>query len=220
MVNARTAASTRWAGVPVARRKGERHDMLLHAAFTLFGAEGEAGLTVRAVCRKAELHTRYFYENFAGTGELLAAVYDQQATALGELIGAALDQAGPDPAARTRAGIRCVLRFISDDPRRGRVLFGEAHGNEVLAARRRAAQTALLEGLLDETSRPGNAGDDGHDPALPIVIAATMFVGAMAELAQQWADGRLGDDLDAVVDHAVELSLSLHVTTAERLARG
>ncbi|MFI0352245.1 TetR/AcrR family transcriptional regulator [Actinomadura sp. 9N407] len=216
MVNARTATSTRWAGVPVALRKGERRDMLLHAAFTLFGAEGEAGLTVRAVCREAELHTRYFYENFADTGELLAAVYDQQATALGEALGAALDEAGPDTGARTRAGIRGVLRFISDDPRRGRILFGEAHGNEVLAGRRRAAQTALLEGLLIETSRPGDAGDG---PALPVVIAATMFVGAMAELAQQWADGRLGDDLDAVVDHAVRLSLSLHATTAERLAR-
>jgi AcrR family transcriptional regulator len=216
MVSARTATSTRWAGVPVARRKGERRDMLLQAAFALFGAEGEAALTVRAVCRRAELHTRYFYENFAGTGELLAAVYDREATALGAALGAALDEAGPDPEARTRAGIRGVLRYISDDPRRGRVLFAEAQGNEVLAVRRRAARTALLEGLLTETSRPGPAGEG---PARPVVIAATMFVGAMTELAQQWADGRLGDDLDAVVDDAVALSLALHAATADRLAR-
>ncbi|MWA01677.1 TetR family transcriptional regulator [Actinomadura sp. LD22] len=202
MANTRTAANTRWAGIPAARRRDERRDMLVRAAYRLFAAGGEAALAVRAVCREAELHTRYFYENFADTAELLAAVYDQQATALADVLARAVDGAGPRPDARTRAGIRAVLRFISDDPGRGRVLFAEARGNEILAARRRAAQTALLEGVL-ATARD-------QDPPLPVVIAATMFTGAMTELAQQWADGRLGTDLDAVVDSAVHLSLSLH----------
>lgn len=202
MANARTAANTRWAGVPAARRRDERRDMLVRAAYRLFTTGGEAALAVRAVCREAELHTRYFYENFADTAELLAAVYDQQATALGDVLARAVEDAGPRPDARTRAGIRAVLRFISDDPGRGRVLFAEARGNEILAARRRAAQTALLEGVLAMTR--------DQDPPLPVVIAATMFTGAMTELAQQWADGRLGTDLDAVVDGAVTLSLALH----------
>ncbi len=183
--------------------------MLVRAAFRLFGDEGEGALTVRAVCRGAELHTRYFYENFADTGELLAAVYDEQAAALGEVLARALDEAGAGPEARTRAGIRAVLRFISDDPRRGRVLFVEARGNEVLAARRRAAQTALLDGLVAMSRADG--------PPLPVVIAATMFTGAMTELAQQWADGRLGRDLDAVVDSAVAFSLALHAANADQL---
>jgi AcrR family transcriptional regulator len=181
--------------------------MLVRAAYRLFGEEGAAALTVRAVCRAAELHTRYFYENFADTDELLAAVYDQQATALAAVLDAAVDEAGPGPDVRTRAGIRSVLRFISDDPRRGRVLFAEARGNEVLAERRRDAQTALLDGVL--------AMSNIENPRLPVVIAATMFTGAMTELAQQWADGRLGNDLDAVVDSAVDLSLALHTTAAK-----
>ncbi|TDC60269.1 TetR/AcrR family transcriptional regulator [Actinomadura sp. GC306] len=201
------SVSSRWAGVPVARRKDERREMLVRAAFALFGEQGEAGLTVRAVCREAELHTRYFYENFSGTDELLAAVYDEQAAALGDVLARALEEAGPDPEARTRSGVRNVLRFISEDPRRGRVLFAEARGNEVLAVRRRAAQTGLLDGLIAM----------GPGPELPVVIAATMFTGAMTELAQQWADGRLGHDLDAVVDQAVELSLALHATTVRQL---
>ncbi|MFC5754475.1 TetR/AcrR family transcriptional regulator [Actinomadura rugatobispora] len=212
MASVRTATSTRWAGIPPARRRDERRDMLVRAAFRLFGDGGEAALTVRAVCREAELHTRYFYENFADTGELLAAVYDQQATALADVLATALGEAGPRPGPRTRAGIRAVLRFISDDPRRGRVLFVEARGNEVLAERRRAAQTALLDGVL--------AMSAVQDPPLVVVVAATMFTGAMTELAQQWADGRLGDDLDAVVDRAVDLSLSLHATAEAHLPRG
>ena len=34
-----------------------------------------------------------------------------------------------------------------------------------------------------------------------------LFTGAMAELAQQWLTGSLGDDLDVVVDHALALVL-------------
>ncbi|SHN46472.1 TetR/AcrR family transcriptional regulator [Cryptosporangium aurantiacum] len=189
---------TRWAGVPAAGRKAERRAMLVQAGFRLFGEDGEGALTVRAVCRSAELHTRYFYESFADTGELLAAVYDEQAAALGDVLAGALADAGPGTEARTRAGIRSVLQFISDDPRRGRVLFAVA---ESLAARRRAAETSLLEGLI--------AMSGVHSPSLPVLVAATMFTGAMTELAQQWADGLLGTDLDAVVDSAVDLALAL-----------
>ncbi|MEO5875259.1 MAG: TetR family transcriptional regulator, partial [Streptosporangiaceae bacterium] len=112
----RTSTSTRWAGVPAERRRDERRDMLVQAAFALFGADGETALSVRAVCREAGLHTRYFYENFAGTAELLAALYDRQADELRDVLLHALQDAGPDAESRTRAGIRGVLSHISDDP--------------------------------------------------------------------------------------------------------
>jgi AcrR family transcriptional regulator len=185
--------ATRWAGVSAGRRKDERREMLVRAAYRLFGDDGEAALTVRAVCREASLHTRYFYENFADTEELLAAIYDQQAAALGEVLATAL--AVPGSEERTRAGIRGVLQHISDDPRRARVLFAET---PVVASRRRAAESSLLHGLV------AMSGSDD----LPVVVAATMFTGAMTELAQQWADGRLGSDLDALVESAVALSVA------------
>ncbi|MEX3766246.1 TetR/AcrR family transcriptional regulator, partial [Mycolicibacterium fortuitum] len=34
-----------------------------------------------------------------------------------------------------------------------------------------------------------------------------MYTGAMAELAQQWLSGNLGDDLEVVVDYALRLVL-------------
>ena len=39
------------------------------------------------------------------------------------------------------------------------------------------------------------------------MVGAAMYTGAMAEVAQQWLAGHLGDDLDAVVDHALQLVL-------------
>ncbi len=44
------------------------------------------------------------------------------------------------------------------------------------------------------------------DP-LPAKVRAAMFTGAMAELAQQYLAGNLGDDLDRVVDEVVETLL-------------
>jgi AcrR family transcriptional regulator len=198
-----SGTATGWAGVPLADRRSERRARLVAAAFELFGSEGEAGVSVRAVCRAARLHTRYYYENFPDTDELLGAVYDLVAAELAEQVRVALEKAGQGRAARLRAGIRCVLSFSSADPRRGRVLFTEARANPVLAERRHATQTALMDAVLQEEThiRPAT------DPRAARVGAA-MFTGAMVELAQQWLAGALGDDLDAVVEDAARLLLS------------
>ncbi|GAA2873567.1 TetR/AcrR family transcriptional regulator [Streptosporangium fragile] len=196
-------AATRWAGVPLTVRRGERRARLVEAALELFGTQGEAGVSVRAVCRAAALHARYFYESFTDTGQLLGAVYDKVAAELAERLLAVLEAAGDDLAERIRAGIRTVLDFSSADPRRGRVLFTEARANPVLTARRQATQTALMDAVLQQETRTRPA----TDPRLARVGAA-MFTGAMVELAQQWLAGSLGDDLDAVVEHAAALLLA------------
>ena len=191
---------TRWAGVPLTDRRAERRTLLVDAGFALFGSGGEAALSVRSVCRECELNTRYFYESFADTDELLGAVYDRVATALATTVEQAMADAGNSVPDRTRAGIRAVLGFSSDDPRRGRVLFTDARANHVLAARRAVAQDVLRELVLTES---GQVFPDS-DPVATRVGAA-MYTGAMAELAQDWLAGHLGDDLDAVVKHAFRL---------------
>jgi hypothetical protein len=99
---------------------------------------------------------------------------------------------------RTRVGIAAVLGFSSADPRRGRVLFTDARSNPVLTERRAAMQGRLLDAVLAEGARR----HPGSDP-IAARVGAAMYTGAMTELAQQWLTGALGDDLDAVVDHAV-----------------
>ncbi|MGV0853213.1 TetR/AcrR family transcriptional regulator [Mycolicibacterium phlei] len=192
------SSPTRWAGVPLTDRRAERRAQLVAAAFELFGEGGEAALSVRSVCRACGLNTRYFYESFADTDELLGAVYDEVSAELAAAVEAAMAAAGDSLRARTRAGIAAVLGFSSEDPRRGRVLFTDARSNPVLLARRAATQDLLREGVLAE-------GWQLHPDTDPIAaqVGAAMYTGAMAELAQQWLTGRLGDDLDAVVDHAV-----------------
>lgn len=190
------SSPTRWAGVSLTDRRAERRGLLIDAAFSLFGVGGEAAVSVRSVCRECALHTRYFYESFTDTDQLLGAVYDGVAAGLIARVEDAVGAAGDDRA-RMRAGIRAVLGFSSADPRRGRVLFTEARANPVLAGRRAIAQDGLRELVLTET-------DPAADP-VAAQVGAAMFTGAMAELAQQWLTGNLGDDLDAVTAHAVGL---------------
>lgn len=197
-----TSNPTRWAGVPLTDRRAERRALLVDAAFRLFGDGGEAATSVRSVCRESGLNTRYFYESFADTDDLLGAVYDQVSAALAADVDAAMTTAGDSLPARTRAGIAAVLGFSSADPRRGRVLFTDARANPVLAARRAATQDLLREAVLSE----GGRLNPGSDP-VAAQVGAAMYTGAMAELAQQWLGGNLGDDLEVVVDYALRLVL-------------
>jgi AcrR family transcriptional regulator len=208
---------TRWAGIPADERTRDRRALLISAAFELFGADGDTATSVRAVCRNADLNARYFYESFIDRDELLGALYDEIAAVLADLLGTALLEAPDDPTARTRAGIETVLRFITEDPRRARVLFTEGRANPVLAERRRIARQALVEGTAamghDELARR-----DGDRPstARTAEVAATLFGGAMEMLAEAWTDGRLGDDLDGVIDDATNLSMAIFERAADR----
>ncbi|PND55747.1 TetR family transcriptional regulator [Mycobacterium sp. ENV421] len=194
-------SATRWAGLSAADRQAERRTLLVRAAYALFGEGGETAMSVRSVCRAAELNTRYFYESFTDTDALLGAVYDEVAGELGGMLTAAMAGAR-DRRARLRAGIRAVLAFSAADPRRGRILFTEARTNPVLAARRTLAQDHVRELVLDEHRRTAPESD-----RVATEVGAAMYAGAMAELAQQWLAGTLGDDVDAVVAHAVRLLL-------------
>jgi len=190
--------ASRWAGLsPVERREGRR-DLLVRAAYELFGTGGESAVTVRSVCRAAKLNTRYFYENFTDVNEMLGVVYDQVAAQMINTLTQAM--AGqPDDRARLRAGIRAGLDFSSADPRRGRVLFTEGRTNPVLAARRAANQQQLLESVLPD------GASQSPEARVAQLVGASMYAGAMYELAQQWLSGALGSDLDRVADTAVRL---------------
>ena len=196
------SAPTRWAGVPLTDRRAERRALLVEAAFALFGAGGESALSVRSVCRECGLNTRYFYESFTGTDDLLGAVYDEVALELATEVEGAMATAEDSVRSRTRAGIAAVLGFSSADPRRGRVLFTDARANPVLAARRAGTQDLLREAVLSEEGRLNPSSEP-----VEARVGAAMYTGAMAELAQQWLGGNLGDDLAAVVDYALRLVL-------------
>ena len=183
--------------------------MLVDAAFHLLGTEGDSATTVRAVCQRCRLNPRYFYESFPDRDALLLAVYDQQVEHLGAILAGRLATVGDDEAAFTAVGVDTVIRFAVEDPRRARVLYTEALGNEALARRR-------LDTMHDVAEALQALGRERHGPPPPGEtigpVAASLLVGGLSEVLIVWLDGRLDLTVDQLVDDATELFLATTVS--------
>lgn len=213
----RAAPPTRagWAGVPAEERRAARRRKLLDAGFELLGGEGESATTVRAVCQRARLNPRYFYESFPDLDALLIAVYERTVDEMTARMFAAVAAAGEGPTERTRAAIDAIVGFVDEDRRRGRVIYTEALGNEALNRHRLRTGAALVE--LVERSARERLGEDGPTEAVGRMSAAILVAG-FAGLLQSWLDGRVDVSRQQLVDDAATLFLSLAETAARMAA--
>ncbi|MFL6088633.1 MAG: TetR/AcrR family transcriptional regulator [Aeromicrobium sp.] len=125
------AAGRLYGGVTATERRARRRADLVDAALDLIAEAGPNAVTKRAVCGRAGLNDRYFYEHFANSEALLLALM-QDTTAQGvELLLAAVAAAGPTVPAQVLAAAHALLDFVSEDPRRATLLLA-SHGNETL----------------------------------------------------------------------------------------
>jgi AcrR family transcriptional regulator len=203
-----------WRGVPIDARRSERKDRLVDAAYAVLGADPGGGLTVRGVCAEARLNARYFYESFENLEALYIAVYDRVA---GEGLRAAVAAAvgaGPDPEASARAVVDAVVRYASEDPRRGRILFSEGLGMEALARRRRDAMFAMAQFVERYAWRVSGPADDRIG-----MVASLILTGGLTELVVTWLDGHLDMTLDDLVDDATTLLLTLGQSAVQTATR-
>ena len=100
---------SRWTGVPLQSRLAVRRDNLISAGVQLLGGDGGPALTVRAVCRKASLTERYFYEGFSDRDEFVRAVYDEVCTRAMETLMSAKTP---------RDAVEQFVELMVDDPAR------------------------------------------------------------------------------------------------------
>jgi AcrR family transcriptional regulator len=195
-----------WAGIPAADRRAVRRARLVDAAFELLGTEGYAATTVRAVCSRAQLNPRYFYESFYDLDALLLAAYDRTVSELADAILRATRN--DDPREQLKGAIKATVRFVADDRRRGRVLYVEALGNEALNRRRLETGHALVDVIDRDAQRQGNLA-----PGETIGrIGAAILVGGFSELLVGWLEGRIRVSRERLVQDATDLFLALGET--------
>jgi AcrR family transcriptional regulator len=205
----------RWVGLSPADRRAGRRALLLDTAFDLLGTEGYSATTVRAVCQRASLNPRYFYENFADLDALLLAVYDRVVTELAESVVKAV-AAAHEPMETTRAAISATVQFVDEDRRRGRVMYAEALGNEALNRRRLESSTALVEAIGADSS----ARYPEPDAVQQINrVAAAMVVGGFTELLIAWLDGRIDLETETLIDHTTTLCVAIGTAAIGLTAR-
>lgn len=121
-------AGRRYSGRTSAERVQQRRTALLDAALELFGTQGYAVGTVKQLCGIAGLTERYFYESFRDRESCLATLYDEMTAQLRERTVAALSSAGPRLDDVITAGLAAFIGYLTEDPRRARVVLIEVVG--------------------------------------------------------------------------------------------
>lgn len=184
VVMAETPSERPYRGVDAARRLAERRGRLLAAGLDLLGADQQdaSALTVRAVCTRAGLTPRYFYESFSDRDGFVGAVFDSVIADLAATTQAAV-AAVPIPE-QSRAGMANIVRTIAEDPRVGRLMFSTQLADAVIV-RKRAESTALFAMLLGQ-----HGGDMLRMPANNSMKAGAHFaVGGVGQMISAWLVG-------------------------------
>lgn len=197
-------------------RQRERRRLLIEAAYELLSSDGLAGTTVRAVCAKARLNPRYFYESFDELDALLVAVYDDVIAQLHAEIRAHVRAAGDDPDAAVRGSVEATIRFVDADRRRGQILYVEALGNEALNRRRMTTGFDLVEAVERDAARrrgtPAGSEQIGR-------IGAALLVGGFSEIVAAWVEGRIDVSADTLIEDATELFVSVGAVAGDLVAQ-
>jgi AcrR family transcriptional regulator len=195
-------------GVSAEDRRARRREQLLDAGLDLLGTEGWSAATMTAICARAGLTERYFYESFADREALLLAVFDRITAEAADVVLAAIEASPREARARSRAAIAAFVELMTDDPRKGRVAFVEALGSEALM-RRRYETIRTFAALLAEQAREFYGMPEGNDQL--VELTSFMLVGGLAEALMAW----LGGELDTSREQLIDDSTDLFVATGE-----
>ena len=203
-----------YAGMTATQRRAERRSRLLDAAIDVLASEGWEGATVTAICERAGLIPRYFYESFRDREALLISVFDSIRDEVAQEIGQRVTD-DPSVEGLIRATVDAWLATASRDPRKGRVAFVEALGSEALMQRRLDATRAYGELLLDR-STSGMRG--AHHSRAALQCASLITAGGLIETMIEWMRGNVDLSADEIAENYTRLCTAAF-DSAARLAK-
>ena len=190
-------------------RRAERRAQLIEAGLDLLGGDdGDHTLSVRGVCKRAGLATRYFYESFTDRDALIVAVYDHVVQRIATSTLEAVLTAGSGEREIVEAGVRNIVRAVAEDPRHGRLMFSVAQSSEVLA-QRRLDSSRLFAGLV--TKQTVGFYEVAESPRLD--LAAHFMVGGLAQTLTAWLNGTVTLPEEDLVNTCTDLLLSMAIHT-------
>jgi AcrR family transcriptional regulator len=211
------SATRRYGGVSAEERRARRRAALLDAALDLFAEAGAGAVTKRAVCARARLNDRYFYELFTDSDALLEAMAQEFTADILNMVVPATLAAGPGVRRQVHAAATAVIDFITADPRRAHFLLS-SHSSDVLQ-RARLASTHQVAQVMAAMSRE-LLGDAVASPEDTGLAAFTLVSGTM-ELVAAWLRGEFPTSRDHLIDvitamllAATDLSTNLPTTAS------
>ncbi|MEV6769553.1 TetR/AcrR family transcriptional regulator [Nocardia sp. NPDC051030] len=183
-----------WGGTTLTERREARRASLLEAALDLIGESGAGAVTMRAVCRRATLTDRYFYESFSSRDELLDVLYRQIAD---EFLDPMTAFAVADDPGRDRALSELLVDKVLEDPRKSRLFLVEPYSSTGLGQTTIAVMPAFTRLMQDHLF----AHID--DPVRRRLAAVTMASGN-AGMFSAWLNGTLRATREQIIDHLVQ----------------
>ena len=187
-------------GISAPERTARRRADLMAAAFDLLGTVGWEQATMTAICARAKLTERYFYESFAGRDELLVAVFEELGDRIRAVVVDALDAAPLDPEDTARAAITVFVDALTEDPRVGRVAIVESAASGLLRQRRHQILGEFADLIVARAQAVFGAD------ALPAPrdrLNALLFTGGLAEVLTAWLAGEVNASKQDIIDTAV-----------------
>lgn len=209
-----------YAGASREAREGARREQIIAAGTELFGTVGYRAATVGAICERAGLNKRYFYESFATLEDLLCEVYER---VVEDLRAAVLAGDGDTAPEVLRGFIAAFLDWAQADPIRAKVHLFEVLGvsarvDELYRSYGRSIGDELVERLAASVSGPELTVPEQTGPELTGErrrILGDVLVGAGLQLVVNWVIGgyepprdELLDEMDETVAWAVSVGMA------------
>lgn len=190
----------RYGGLTAEERRAERRARLTTAATEIWVAEGWAAVSMRAVCARAGLTDRYFYEEFRNVDDLLGTLRDEaEARALRAIVAYAEVSGHEEPRTRLAGGVTAFVTHLATHPDDAHVLHGDSSGCEVLVTRQRLARVHGVDFVV-AFAEPYLDPDEDRE-ALRVLVR--MGLGGLLELIAAWQAGDVPGTVEDVVGHAV-----------------
>jgi AcrR family transcriptional regulator len=199
----RVSESTRsYGGKTAAERVAERRARLVEATIAVLAEQGEAHITMTAVCNAAGLTERYFYESFSGLDDALLAALDSVGDEILELATTTIASTDGTPETRVHAVMVAFVDLVERSPAKAKVAVIHASANPRLRARRHELMGRFADFVGRESA---DLYGDAAWPAERARIHGLVYIAGLAELVASWLTGD------------VEMTAAELVATAEEL---
>jgi AcrR family transcriptional regulator len=198
------SARRTYGGVTAEERRATRRAALIEAALDLFGEDGARAVSKRAVCARARLNDRYFYEHFADSDALLLAIAGDLTAQGLAAVNAATMRVAPDIRAQVRATADAALDYLTADPRRGQLLLASYTSGVLRRARVDSARNIAnaMSAMIRESLGASAAS------RLDTELAAFALVSGAMEVVAGWVRGDITTSRGQLADLIAGLLLA------------
>ncbi|WP_458686613.1 TetR/AcrR family transcriptional regulator [Nocardia tengchongensis] len=204
----------RYAGLSADERRAQRRERLREVALEVIAEEGIGGLKVRALCTRAGLNDRYFYEAYSHTDRLLYELVEEQLAAVIATLMSVIATAPANTRVRLRAVVEAGVAAIADHPARRRLTI-DMQATDDLRHRRTELVDLVANVMLDQGREL--LGEEAVRGVHAALAARTVAHGGL-EILTEWLRGELDIDRAQLIDFLVAMILTASeiTTTVQR----